>query len=393
MPPSKIYVCPTVAIIGRWVEYMRTHVESEVKMSKFWEKVKRIVGLLIITIIPSGQREVAPPLATDPGVSELPEKQMVGKLKPSYDIDPGAIVELFLKPQPIYPPEPSVLKPVDTKTTPKTYEISLTDLKLTPYEGFFKIGEFFKLTFDSAKPGKFTLIEHPSKPGKEGQDEVHGVAETPTYLTLAEYLSKLEKSGQNEVQRIGDKLILGIENQGIPMDGSVADYYKSLEAEMNVNANLHSLNYAKMHILGNEVLTDRIWELYDIYFDSSEIPEADFQAERERFVQQIFGWIIEFTIMGIAGGVVGNYAYEKLKQLIEGLHDTSSENIKRYYKRLKEDLTLLLNYLEKAELQGEPILTRDIADNTGMSRETVRAWLKKFGYIHMSNCTWKPTRR
>ena len=153
------------------------------------------------------------------------------------------------------------------------------------------------------------------------------------------------------------------------------------------------INYAEVHSQDPNVLKEKIWELYDIYFDSLEIPNSDFKTEREKFIIEIMGWFAEFTVTSIAGGVLGNWAYDKLKERIQRRQEKSRGSISRYYEKLGKDINSLLEAIAQTEMEGMPIHVYDLSSSTGISKEIVRSWLKCFGFTHYSNCTWISTKK
>lgn len=179
----------------------------------------------------------------------------------------------------------------------------------------------------------------------------------------------------------------------MPVTASPSSAYKFPSASINLPHPEGQINYADLHSNNPATLSERIWELYDAYFDSEEIPESDFRTEREQFIVEIFSWFAEFTITSIAGGVLGNLAYDKLKDRIQRRQEKSTDGISKYYEKLGKDLGKLLEVLAKTEKEGKPIRVHDVSLATGISKEIIRDWLKGFGFIHYSNCNWEPTKR
>jgi hypothetical protein len=187
------------------------------------------------------------------------------------------------------------------------------------------------------------------------------------------------------------------------MEHDVQEPFKTrFRVELSIQGNI---SYAVLHSKYPDCLIASTWEVYDVYFDSDEIPEVDYVAERDEFVRAMLDWFKTHGVMAIAGGVAGNAAYDALILVIARLirklfpdppevsslppsgGDPPEPRVKAYVK-FSEDTARLTDYLHKAQREGSPIRTRDIAVSTGLSPVEVRSLLKWWGYTHLKNCSW-----
>jgi hypothetical protein len=134
-------------------------------------------------------------------------------------------------------------------------------------------------------------------------------------------------------------------------------------------SNQNVIDYGENNNLNIQILIERIWEIYDYYFDGQEIPESDFVSEREKFVTALLVCVAKFTVESIAQGVIGNEAHEKFKDIIERLKKKSKKNIRKFYKQLQCETYKLIEALRTTEENGHPIRIRDIAQTTGIDKE------------------------
>ena len=150
------------------------------------------------------------------------------------------------------------------------------------------------------------------------------------------------------------------------------------------------VDYADLNSISPAILAERIYEIFDIYFDPIDLSDESYATGRATFLEEMLGWLAQFAVNGIIAGIAGNAAYEALKRRLTRLHDDSPEEFKNGYKAAIRDLSALIPQLEATEASRVPIRTRHIAEATGMSKEISRSWLKTLGWCHLSNCSWQP---
>ena len=142
------------------------------------------------------------------------------------------------------------------------------------------------------------------------------------------------------------------------------------------------VNYMALQKRERGVVLEQIAELYNLYF-----PNPRSEEEWQTFFD-IFKRAFRWGATAIAGGVLGNLAYEVLKKaLLDALlaHKNSKrKDRKSYWENICDEYVRISEYILRITKEGRMVRAQEVQDNTGIeSRERVKQWMKIFGGVHI----------